>query len=62
VATNRGISRIRARVEPVFGRMKQMGADVVWSIGLKRATQHNDFCNLVYTLDRHFAYLRRSAG
>lgn len=60
VATNRGISRIRVRVEHVFGRMKQMGADVVRSIGLRRATQHNDLCNLVYNLDR-YAYLRRSA-
>jgi len=49
---NQQISRIRVRVEHVFGRMKQMGADLCRSIGIKRATQHNNLCNLVYNMDR----------
>ncbi len=54
---NRGVSRIRVRVEHVFGRMKQMGMDYVRSIGLKRASQHNSLCNLVYNMDR-YAFLK----
>jgi len=54
---NRGVSRIRVRVEHVFGRMKQLGMDTVRSIGLKRASQHNSLCNLVYNMDR-YAFLK----
>jgi len=54
---NRGVSRIRVRVEHVFGRMKQLGMDCVRSIGLKRATSHNNLCNLVYNMDR-YAFLK----
>jgi hypothetical protein len=53
---NKGVSRIR--VEHVFGRMKQMGMDMVRSIGLKRASQHNSLCNLGYNMDR-YAFLKR---
>lgn len=56
--TNHTISRMRVRVEHVFARMAQMRADLCRSIGLKRATQHNDLCNLVYNMDR-FALLAR---
>jgi transposase, IS5 family len=52
-ATNKLRSRIRARVEHVFGRMKQLGMDYVRSIGLPRAIQHNTLCNLLYNLDRY---------
>jgi len=54
---NRRISKLRVRVEHVFGRMKHMGADFCRSIGLTRAKQHNSLCNLVYNMDRyaHFA-------
>jgi transposase, IS5 family len=55
---NKGVSRIRVRVEHVFGRMKQMGMDYVRSIGLKRASQHNSLCDLVYNMDR-YAFLKR---
>ncbi len=55
--TNKGISRIRVRVEHVFGRMKQLGMDTVRSIGSKRATSHNHLCNLVYNMDR-YAFLK----
>jgi len=51
--TNHSISRLRVRVEHVFARMKQMGADLCRSIGLKRATQHNHLANLVYNMDRY---------
>jgi len=51
--TNHSISRMRVRVEHVFARMKQMGADLCRSIGLKRATQHNHLANLVYNMDRY---------
>ena len=54
---NKGVSRIRVRVEHVFGRMKQLGMDCVRSIGLKRASQHNSLCNLVYNMDR-YAFLK----
>ena len=57
-AFNRKVSRIRVRVEHVFGRMKQLGMDYVRSIGLKRAKQHNSLCNLVYNMDR-YAFLKR---
>lgn len=52
-ATNKRRSRIRVRVEHVFGRMKQLGMDYVRSIGLPRAGQNNALCNLVYNLDRY---------
>ena len=56
--TNHTISRMRARVEHIFARMTQMGADVCWSIGLKRATQHNHLSNLVYNMDRYACLVR----
>ena len=55
---NKKVSRIRVRVEHVFARMEQMGMDVVRSIGLQRASQHNMLCNLVYNMDR-YAFLKR---
>ena len=55
---NKGVSLIRVRVEQVFGRRKQMGMDMVRSIGLKRASQHNSRCDLVYNMDR-YAFLKR---
>jgi hypothetical protein len=36
--TNHTISRMRERMEHIFARMAQMGADRCRSIGLKRAT------------------------
>ncbi len=52
-STNTLRSRIRVRVEHVFGRMSQMGMDMVRTIGLKRGTQHNTLSNLVYNMDRY---------
>jgi IS5 family transposase len=57
---NKLVSRIRVRVEHVFGRMAQMGMDYCRRIGLKRAAQHNSLSNLVYNMDR-YVYLKRSA-
>ena len=54
---NKRISRIRVRVEHVFGRMSQMGMERVRSIGLKRASAHNHLSNLVYNMDR-YAFLK----
>ncbi|MCP5535027.1 MAG: IS5 family transposase [Akkermansiaceae bacterium] len=51
--TNHTISRMRVRVEHVFGRMAQMGADLCRSIGLRRVTSHNHLCNLTYNMDRY---------
>ena len=55
---NKKVSRIRVRVEHVFGRMKVMGADYCRKIGLKRAKQHNSLANLTYNMDR-YAFLAR---
>jgi hypothetical protein len=51
-------SRVRVRCEYVFGRMSQMAMDRLRTIGLLRAEQHNDLCNLVYNMDR-YAFLFR---
>lgn len=59
--TNQLRSRIRVRIEHVFGRMAQMGIDRVRSIGLKRAHQHNGLSNLIYNMDR-YAFLVRQTG
>lgn len=58
---NKKVSRIRVRVEHVFGRMKQMGMDYVHSIVIERARHHNSMSNLVYNMDR-YAFLKRAAA
>lgn len=58
VRTNHTISRMRVRVEHIFARLTQMGADWCRSIGLKRATQHNHLSNLVYNMDRYACLAR----
>ncbi len=58
--SNHAISKIRVRVEHVFGRIAQMGMDYCRSIGVRRASRHNSLCNLVYNLDR-YAILMRGA-
>lgn len=50
-------SRIRVRVEHVFGRMKHMGTDYLRCIGFARAESHITLSNLVYNMDR-YAFLR----
>ena len=58
IKTNHTISRMRVRVEHVFGRMAQMGADFCRSIGLQRATSHNHLSNLTYNMDRYALLMR----
>ena len=56
---NHQVSKVRCRVEHVFGTITQMGGDFVRSIGLKRCTR---FVNLVrpgYNMKR-FAFLYRA--
>ena len=55
---NKKVSRIRVRVEHVFGRMKAMGADFCHRIGLARNSQHNALSNLTYNMDR-YAFLSK---
>ena len=50
---NKKVSRIRVRVEHVFGRLKAMGADYCRKVGLKRAKQHISLTNLTYNMDRY---------
>jgi IS5 family transposase len=54
---NHTISRMRVRVEHVFGRMAQMGANYCRSIGFKRAISHNHLANLVFNIDG-YAFLK----
>ena len=54
---NKRVSRMRVRVEHVFGRMAQMGADFCRRIGLRRVSQHNALSNLTYNMDR-YAFLQ----
>jgi len=56
--TNKLRSRIRVRVEHVFGRMSQLAMDRLRTIGMVRARQHNGLSNLVYNMDR-YVYLMR---
>ena len=58
IKTNKTISRMRVRVEHVFGRMSQMGNHVCRSIGLKRASSHNHIANMVYNMDRYACLVR----
>lgn len=53
IQTNHTISRMRVRVEHIFGRIAHMGGDLFRSIGLKRATRHNHLINLTYNMDRY---------
>ena len=55
---NKQRSRIRARVEHVFGRMSQLAMDRLRTIGNERAHHHNGMSNLVYNMDR-YAFLMR---
>lgn len=53
-------SRIRARVEHVFGRQAQMGGKLIRCIGSLRAKANIGFKNLVYNLQR-FIFLTKPA-
>jgi IS5 family transposase len=53
---NTAKSRIRARVEHVFGRMDQFGGIAIRTIGMARAEIQIGLLNLAYNLTR-YAYL-----
>jgi IS5 family transposase len=61
-AGNTTRSRVRARVEHVFGHQTTaMGGKIVRTIGLARASAKIGMMNLAYNVSR-FAYLRRTAA
>jgi len=49
---NRLKSRIRARVEHVYGRLAQFGAELFRRVGIQRAIFETGLGNLVYNMDR----------
>ena len=59
-AVNTRRSKVRARVEHVFGRQTQMGGKLVRSIGIVRARANIGMKNLVYNLQR-FVFLSQPA-
>lgn len=59
-ATNTRRSKIRARVEHVFGRQAAMGGKLMRSIGIVRARANIGLKNLVYNL-RRFVFLTKPA-
>ncbi len=58
-AYNKKISRVRCRVEHVFGSIKQMSGDFVRSIGLKRCRRFTNIVSLCYNMQR-FGFLCRA--
>ena len=58
-ATNRVKSKIRVRVEHVFGAQAQMGGHVVRTIGMARARVKIAMLNLVYNMRRFVLLCRR---
>ena len=58
-ASNKEKSKIRARVEHVFGAQAQMGGHIVRTIGLLRAQVKIGMMNLVYNMVRLGQLLRR---
>ena len=61
-ASNQTKSKIRARVEHVFGAQAQMGGHVVRTIGLLRAQVKIGLMNLVYNMMRLGQRLRRDGA
>ena len=59
-ASNKEKSKVRARVEHVFGAQAQMGGHVVRTLGLLRAKVKIGMMNLVYNMVRLGQLLRRS--
>lgn len=52
---NRLLSSKRARIEHLFGRMKQLKMDTLRCIGIARASVRIGLANLVYNMDRYAA-------
>jgi len=59
--SNREKSKVRARVEHVFGAQAAMNADIVRTIGIKRAKVRIGLSNLVYNMKRLGQLLKRDA-
>jgi len=57
--SNREKSKVRARVEHVFGAQAAMNADFVRTIGIKRAKVKIGLLNLVYNMKRFVQLLKR---
>jgi IS5 family transposase len=60
--SNRTKSKVRARVEHVFGAQAAMGGHVVRTIGLKRANVKIGLMNLVYNMRRLLQLIKRDAN
>ena len=60
--TNRTKSKVRARVEHVFGAQAAMGGHVVRTIGLQRAIVKIGLMNLVYNMKRLLQLINRDAN
>jgi len=60
--SNRTKSKVRVRVEHVFGAQVAMGGHVVRTIGLQRAIVKIGLMNLVYNMKRLLQLLNRDAN
>ena len=49
---NKVLSKTRVRIEHIFGRMSQCGADLIRSIGIRRARMRIGLINLTYNMNR----------
>jgi transposase, IS5 family len=58
---HRNKSKVRARVEQIFGAQNQMGGHLVRTIGIARATTKIGRMNLVYNMTRLIPLLKRDA-
>jgi IS5 family transposase len=58
---NRDKSKVRARVEHLFGAQNQMGGHFMRTIGIARATTKVGMMNLVYNMTRLVQLLKRDA-
>jgi IS5 family transposase len=61
-SANKIKSRVRARIEHVFGRLKNFGSDFVRSIGIERAGRFIGLANLVYNMDRAAMLVKSKAA
>ena len=57
--SNRNKSKVRARVEHIFGAQAAMGGHWVRTIGLKRAQVKIGMLNLVYNMKRLVQLIKR---
>jgi IS5 family transposase len=60
--SNRMKSKVRARVEHVFGAQAAMGGHAVRTIGLQRAKVKVGLMNLVYNMMRLLQLIKRDAN